>query len=311
MVMALGIKNCEICGRLLTIDSDGPYCMLHGKLFRKGSVFTSNKNKDKPAAPAKAADPAAVAKTPAVENKTPAPDEAEAKIEKPAADLGAADAQKARSSADLAPVPQKPTGIKAIHEYFELNKSRIIADCRDYGVIAAAAHWNTGNSTFYHLLASWGIESPKRGLVTKKPSESKLFQSNNLPPVPVKPAGPPQTIAAYYDANRDLISLYIEKLGQSPALKLWQISSGTWSGIQKRWKRAEVEKQPFPGIKITTTKEGGVPPPGESPTPAATPALALASAVTMPAYPHFRDDWQPEVQIRWLEIFEDLQFKPK
>jgi hypothetical protein len=82
----------------------------------------------------------------------------------------------------------------------------------------------------------------------------------------------------YYENNRDAIIADIATIGKHAAMKKWDIPSGTISYLMLRWR---VGESPLPAGAGSSPKDGWLPP-----------------------LPPFNESWTPEVQVRWLELYE-------
>lgn len=128
--------------------------------------------------------------------------------------------------------------------------------------------------------------------VQKKPSAppapTPVPPIKTLPPVPPKPKGDPSSVARYYDEHRLEIEQDVAKMGTKGALNKWGIASGTWTGIRRRWESGKPgETKP----KISEIKVKSVP--------------------QLPPFPPFSNEWNPEVQILWLNMYLELKRESK
>lgn len=85
----------------------------------------------------------------------------------------------------------------------------------------------------------------------------------------------------YYEANKGEIIADLANLGMTATCKKWEIPSSTMVGLERRWGKAECQKEP----------------PREEP---------QGNPGNLPAFPPFSDLWSAEVQVKWLDVYERL-----
>lgn len=89
----------------------------------------------------------------------------------------------------------------------------------------------------------------------------------------------------YYKAHKAEILAKVKTKGESATRKEYQIPSGSWTGLMKRWGRREK----------ATEAEGRA--------RKVAPLVPVASSNSFPNLPPWNDQWSPEVQIKWLEVW--------
>jgi hypothetical protein len=98
----------------------------------------------------------------------------------------------------------------------------------------------------------------------------------------------------YYEDNKEAIIADLLSLGRAATRKKWNITSSSLHSLEKRW-LTEEQRATILGDNPGRPKQQ--PHPSTSPTP---------SNGQLPPLPQFSDKWQPEVQLKWLEIYEHI-----
>jgi len=134
---------------------------------------------------------------------------------------------------------------------------------------------------------------------------------NTVPPKPANTPANRKEIGLYYDKHRPSILKDIKEMGKRDALARWNIALSTWSYLQKKWARQDAGKyhkkrklsKPLANMPVLPKPETD----GENKAwesfkdylekyyPKVVPSL--------PTLPVFNESWQPEVQIKWMEVW--------
>jgi len=87
---------------------------------------------------------------------------------------------------------------------------------------------------------------------------------------------------AYYESHKQEIMSDLFTFGRTPTRKKWSISSSTLYSLERRWlteeQKAKLDNMTF----------------------------APSTNVHLPQFPEFSSSWEPQVQLKWLEIYETL-----
>jgi hypothetical protein len=99
----------------------------------------------------------------------------------------------------------------------------------------------------------------------------------------------------YYEANKEAIIADLLSLGRAATQKKWGIPvGGTLPSLEKRW-LTEEQRAAIP------TNPPGRPKQQPHPSPSPTP-----SDGRLPPLPQFSDNWDPSVQLQWLQLYSEL-----
>jgi hypothetical protein len=88
----------------------------------------------------------------------------------------------------------------------------------------------------------------------------------------------------FYEDNKQAILADVQSIGRTATCRKWNIPSGSLSILLRRWQEESRGKPPPPPP----------PPPGHN------------SDIILPELPAFSNDWTPEVQLKWLEVYDKL-----
>jgi hypothetical protein len=120
--------------------------------------------------------------------------------------------------------------------------------------------------------------APTEGHVSLKKRGRK--RKTKLIPSPQRPA----SRHAYLEAHKQEIIKDLLTYGRTPTRKKWTIPAGTLHSLERRWltpdEKAKLDTITF-GIGSTLIFSGKLPP-----------------------FPKFSDSWDPQVQLKWLDIYE-------
>lgn len=104
----------------------------------------------------------------------------------------------------------------------------------------------------------------------------------------------------YHEDNRERICAEVKIIGETVIRKRWDINSGTWTGLKKRW-----------GLPINDM-------PGRAGSQSVLPGgkrlrarkLRTDSApIKLPPFPEFNEDWGNPVKVAWLNSYADMATK--
>jgi len=99
----------------------------------------------------------------------------------------------------------------------------------------------------------------------------------------------------YYEENKDAIIADLLTLGRAATQKKWGIPpGGTITSLEDRW--------------LTQEQRSTIPPkprgrPKQQPHPSTN---STTSNGRLPPLPHFSDNWDPSVQLQWLQLYSEL-----
>jgi len=99
-----------------------------------------------------------------------------------------------------------------------------------------------------------------------------------------------QEIARYYNQNKEVILMDIKEIGPVATRKKWGIPDSTFRGLTIKW-------GVFVPAKRKVKRE-----PAKDKDPAGKPETEIIKFV-LPALPVWNDNWPPEIQKQWLEIW--------
>jgi DNA-directed RNA polymerase subunit RPC12/RpoP len=88
----------------------------------------------------------------------------------------------------------------------------------------------------------------------------------------------------FYELNKKEILADFNTLGVSGMRKKWGIPNSSWVQLRERWGVGIEAEQP---LQAVSTPNGKAP--------------------QLPEFPPFSDNWVPEVQLKWLDIWANLQ----
>jgi hypothetical protein len=99
----------------------------------------------------------------------------------------------------------------------------------------------------------------------------------------------------YYEANKEAIIADLLSLGRAATKKKWGIPpGGTITSLEERW-LTEEQRSTIPSNPRGRPKQQ----PHHS-------TIATPSNGRLPPFPPFSDNWQPEVQLEWIAVYEKL-----
>jgi hypothetical protein len=150
------------------------------------------------------------------------------------------------------------------HQFYENNKDVIICDYKAIGGKATAKKHGVTWGALYQVLRKWKVIQTR----LDQGKIPKASHKNN------------QVRHRYYEANKTDIIADIINIGPAAARKKWGIPTASYGFLTLRW-QPEINKQ--------AALLGHV---GSSP-----------SSNGLPRLPEFSNDWEPEVQIKWLDVF--------
>lgn len=101
----------------------------------------------------------------------------------------------------------------------------------------------------------------------------------------------------YYVAHKDEIIADLFALGNAATRKKWEIPIQTVHNLKSRWLTPEQRAQ--------ITRWG----PGPAPSPLS--SSSSSGNGRLPHFPEFSNNWEPEVQLQWLEVYGTLASERK
>jgi hypothetical protein len=155
------------------------------------------------------------------------------------------------------------------HQFYEKNKKEIIRDYEAKGRQETAEKWKIPWPNLYQLLRRWGI--------IKTPADAKAAHEGSK--------------HAYYERNKQEIIKDLLAVGRLPTRKKWKISSSTLFTLEKRWLTAD-QKATLDNITFSPIRKA---------------ILDMTQGNNgLPQFPEFSNDWGPEVQLKWLDLYGQL-----
>jgi hypothetical protein len=105
----------------------------------------------------------------------------------------------------------------------------------------------------------------------------------------------------YYEDNKEAIIADLLSQGRSATRKKWNIPKGSLGRLERKWLTEEQR------LKLSVNPDT---PPGtpEPPHPSTTSA---PSNGRLPPFPPFSDNWEPEVQLSWIDAYRALATNEK
>lgn len=152
-----------------------------------------------------------------------------------------------------------------------------------------------GDCEFRDDEGDWAcIQCAKR--VSKQEMKEILENKNKWSiamPVPLKPdvtgKGKKEynwLIHDYYEENKEHILAEIEILGETATRKRWNINSGTWTGLKKRW-GLPIHNMPGQNQHQRARKLSNKP-------------------LKLPSFPEFNEEWPSPVKVAWLNSYAEM-----
>ncbi|HUV52789.1 MAG TPA: hypothetical protein VMW64_06920 [Dehalococcoidia bacterium] len=96
----------------------------------------------------------------------------------------------------------------------------------------------------------------------------------------------------HYEKHKEEILADLRSTGRPATRKKWNIPSGTMGQLEERWLTPQ-ERQ-----DLTSRSRAG------SSRSAATPTNNVDNS--LPSFPEFSNEWPESVQIKWIEVYEQL-----
>jgi len=172
--------------------------------------------------------------------------------------------------------PEKIDYMLERHQFYEKNKTAILADVKRIGPRVTAKKWKVSGVSLYHVLQRWKREAQ----VTKPERQDRRGQNfEHLQPV-IK--------NRYFEKNKDAIIADLLSLGRNAVRIKWNIGKSALRNCEIRWlSKDQRDKITKLGVELRTVALG-------------------SNDNRLPAFPDFSKTWPPEVQLKWLEIYEKL-----
>jgi len=159
------------------------------------------------------------------------------------------------------------------HQFFEKNKTAILADVESIGASDTAKKWKINAVSLYHVLQRWK-KSDAAQVKTKSEPKRKGSKYEHLLPVRKH---------KYYEQNKDAIIADLSNLGRAAVRAKWGISKSALNNCEHKWLSDEQRGQiTLSGSRVKDTNG------------------------RLPAFPAFSNEWDPTTQCKWLEIYEKL-----
>lgn len=136
------------------------------------------------------------------------------------------------------------------------------------------------------------LEAQKPIPTISSPPEVK--PEGELPPVPPRPEGNIK-VNKYYKANQKAILAEVARQGELATRKRWGIISSTWTQLKRRW-----------GLPVESRKPGKRQVPLKPASNGAKQPEAATSRLVFPTFPAWSESWPPELQLRWMDLYEKL-----
>jgi hypothetical protein len=183
------------------------------------------------------------------------------------------------------------------HQFYEKNKSAILADVKAIGEKATAKKWKVNGASLFHVLRRWEREEKN------KSTELTSISKNPLPPARIEKIGKDlYERHRYYEKNKEAIIADLLKIGRKATMEKWGIGKGSSLFVlEKRWLTPEQKAllnraSPFPrgGRSKSTTPKS---------------ITSKVDRTGLPPLPPFSNDWPQEMQETWLRIYWILIMK--
>jgi len=167
--------------------------------------------------------------------------------------------------------PEKRDYLLERHQFYEKNKTAILADVESIGAHATAKKWKVNGASLFHVLQRWQREEGQQNTKPKR-QDRRGRNYGHLPAQKHK----------YFEKNKDAIVADLLSLGRAAVRAKWGIGKSALTDFERKWLSDEQRGQ------ITS--------------------LGIKSRINgrLPAFPAFSDSWAPEVQCKWLEIYEKI-----
>jgi hypothetical protein len=180
--------------------------------------------------------------------------------------------------------PEKRDYLLERHQFFEKNKTAILADVKRIGASATAKKWEVNAVSLYHVLQRWKRESKQTE--TEKPRKErkkrKTRRGSNYTHLPGVRKH------QYFESNKDNIIADLLTLGRAAVISKWDIGKSALRNFETRHLTDEQrDKITKLGVQLRTVE-------------------VKTSDDRFPVFPEFSPDWDPTVQVKWLEIYEKL-----
>ena len=91
-----------------------------------------------------------------------------------------------------------------------------------------------------------------------------------------------------YEEHKEEILADLRSMGRPATRKKWKIPSGTMTLLEKRWITPQEKRD------LTLRSQGGVTTPTNN------------GHNNLPSFPEFSNDWPESVQIKWIEVYQQL-----
>ena len=164
-------------------------------------------------------------------------------------------------------------------------------------------HFNVDN----HNVGTCSLCGEVRQFPFEKGGEVVVLKAGRPPANPGRPRGRPPANPArpkrdrtwtaiqekhrYYESHKGEIMTDLLSLGRQAAQDKWGIPSSTATGLEKRWLTPTQR-----AILTTASFEQRL----RAPLP------AISANGHLPHFPQFSDSWDPAVQLKWLEVYQNL-----
>jgi hypothetical protein len=157
------------------------------------------------------------------------------------------------------------------HQFYEQNKDQLIRDYQAKGGKETAKKWKIAWTLLYQVLRRWGIIKKRIDADAAVPKH-KITRSSQQS----------ASRHVYYESHKQEIVSDLFAFGRTPTRKKWNISCSTLFTLERRWLTAD-EKAKLDNITFAPSPNG-----------------------RLPQFPEFSSSWEPQVQVRWLEIYGKL-----
>jgi hypothetical protein len=206
------------------------------------------------------------------------------------------------------------------HRFYEANKTAILADVQSIGANATAKKWKVHGASLFHVLQRWEreaktastetaekevkeVEAKEASIAEKEVKEVEAKEASiaekEVKEVEAKEVPQsrytrrrshtginPWTRHVYYETNKEEIIADLFSVGRNATRRKWGLSSGQFFALEKRWltkEQKEIVDKVAQNLELQTGENG-----------------------RLPRLPQFSMTWPPEVQLKWLEVYDKL-----
>jgi hypothetical protein len=156
------------------------------------------------------------------------------------------------------------------HKYYEKHKQEIVDDLLSIGQVATREKWDISDSTIVGLKNRWLNAAQKAKVASIMP--------------PKRPLGHDEA-HNFYEKHKSEIIIDLLTFGRVGTRKKWNIkASSSLFTLESRW-LTPAQKARVDSVDVKSLGH---------------------SHIELPQFPGFSNDWQPQVQLRWFDLYSKL-----